>query len=137
LECKVPDTGAERVGGFCDTKCNIQVRPNLFPGGRASCSHGSHIVNIVRFSLFQYLPNDMHACPFIHVWKYCHALPPGNKVGHRPRRHCPCGSSCCNVQPPLESNLDLALLASHGLEGVLFLGCFRTRLKGSSRSSMV
>jgi hypothetical protein len=36
-----------------------------------SCSHGSHIVNIVRFSLFQYLPNDMYACPFIHVWKYC------------------------------------------------------------------
>jgi hypothetical protein len=36
------------------------------------CSHLSHTVNIVRFSIFQYLPNDMHACPFIHVWKYCH-----------------------------------------------------------------
>jgi hypothetical protein len=30
------------------------------------------MVNIVRFSIFQYLPNDMRACPFIHVWKYCH-----------------------------------------------------------------
>jgi hypothetical protein len=29
------------------------------------------MVNIVRFSIFQYLPNDMRACPFIHVWKYC------------------------------------------------------------------
>jgi hypothetical protein len=37
-----------------------------------SCSHESHIVNIMRFSLFQYLPNDMRACPFIHVWNYCH-----------------------------------------------------------------
>jgi hypothetical protein len=32
------------------------------------------MVNIVRFSIFQYLPNDMRACPFIHVWKYCHSL---------------------------------------------------------------
>jgi hypothetical protein len=29
------------------------------------------MVNIVRFSIFQYLPNDMRACPFIHIWKYC------------------------------------------------------------------
>jgi hypothetical protein len=29
------------------------------------------MVNIVSFSIFQYLPNDMRACPFIHVWKYC------------------------------------------------------------------
>jgi hypothetical protein len=25
-----------------------------------------------KVSIFQYLPNDVHACPFIHVWKYCH-----------------------------------------------------------------
>jgi hypothetical protein len=31
-------------------------------------------LNIVRFSLFQYLPNDMRACPFIHVWKYCQTV---------------------------------------------------------------
>jgi hypothetical protein len=35
------------------------------------------MVNIVRFSLFQYLPNDMRACPFIHVWKYCQAMHKG------------------------------------------------------------
>jgi hypothetical protein len=39
----------------------------------------SHIVNIVRFSIFQYLPNDMRACPFIHVWKYCHHALNNNK----------------------------------------------------------
>jgi hypothetical protein len=38
------------------------------------CSHLSHMVNIVRFSIFQYLPNDMRTCPFIHVSKYCHDL---------------------------------------------------------------
>jgi hypothetical protein len=26
----------------------------------------------MRFSIFQYLPNDMRACPFIRVRKYCH-----------------------------------------------------------------
>jgi hypothetical protein len=43
-----------------------------------SCSHLSHMVNIVRFSIFQYLPNDMRACPFIHVWKYCQT--PSNQI---------------------------------------------------------
>jgi hypothetical protein len=33
--------------------------------------HLSHMVNIMRFSSFQHLPNDMRACPFIHLWKYC------------------------------------------------------------------
>jgi hypothetical protein len=32
------------------------------------------MMNIVRFSIFQYLPNDMRACPVIHVWKYCQSL---------------------------------------------------------------
>jgi hypothetical protein len=59
--------------------------PNL-----VSQSSPTHVLlfsrlNIVRFSLFQYLPNDMRACPFIHVWKYCHS--PMNRTRYNPFIH--------------------------------------------------